>query len=876
MFDQKTINIPLSIRENGECFNCTTRLIDDIKRLKGIQQVEVAVEPCRLHIEYDPNFTSLEIIENFINRQGLRIKSHYDHRHYIIENLDCPDCAVKLEQRISRIEGVTWASLNFATSTIWFEYEPEAASLDTILSTIEKAGYAYQEPGISRVTHETSVSIFKLAGIDCADCTAKLQKKLARCDGVEHAEVNFAAATMTVKHDVSVINRADIMRIVSESGYTATLHDIGTKNITAKFFHVKNRRLLLTLLSALFILCGAVTPLLGRSLPIFSSQVFARYFTLADIFYLLAIITGGYYAARSGLYTILSKATDMNVLMTFAVLGAIAIGEVEEGAMVSFLFSLGNLLQSYTLDKTRNALRLLMDLAPREANLKTGGVLKKVPVSELKVNDVIVVKPGEKVPVDGVVIKGVSSVNESPITGESIPVEKNIGTMVLAGSINGPGVLEAKMEKRVEDSTLSRIIHLVEEAQAQKAPSQHFVEKFSKVYTPAVIIGSLLVMIVPPVLMAQPFIEWFYRGLMLLVISCPCALVISTPVSIVSAISCASRHGILIKGGAYLEEMAGISAIAFDKTGTLTRSRLEVTDLIPINGTTTRDLLYAAASLEMVSEHPLAKAVLKKAAADGLKYKEPLEFVSYPGQGIKARMDGEWGYAGNISFLADQGIPVSNFENHVQRLECEGKTTILVSLGDIQGIVSLADTPRKEASSCVRELKASGIKHIALISGDNERVVAAVAQSLGIDEYYAGMLPEKKVDAVSNIVLRYGKTAMVGDGINDAPALAAATIGIAMGVAGTDTAIETADIALMSDDLLKLPFLIHVARKTLTTIKTNIYFSILVKAGFILAVFLGVANLWMAVAADTGTSLLVTLNGMRLAAIKGPPKGKSA
>jgi Cd2+/Zn2+-exporting ATPase len=572
----------------------------------------------------------------------------------------------------------------------------------------------------------------------------------------------------------------------------------------------------------------------------------------------------------------MAKTTDMNVLMTFAVIGAVAIGEVEEGAMVSFLFSLGNLLQSYTLDKTRNALRLLMDLAPREANLKTGGVLKKVLVNTLNVNDVIVVKPGEMVPVDGVVTKGLSSVNESPITGESIPVDKIAGTMALAGSINGQGVLEIKTEKRVEDSTLSRIIHLVEEAQAQKAPSQHFVDNFSKVYTPAVIICSLLVMIVPPLLMAQPFSDWFYRGLMLLVISCPCALVISTPVSIVSAISCASKHGILIKGGAYLEEMAEISAIAFDKTGTLTRSRLEVTDLIPLNGTSARDLLQAAASLEMVSEHPLAKAILNKAASEGLKYNEPLEFVSYPGKGIKARMDGAWGYVGNLAFIADQGISVNNFETHVQRLECEGKTTILVSLGNIQGIVSLADIPRKEASSCVRELKASGIKHIGLISGDNERVVAAVALSLGIDEYYAGMLPEKKVDVVRNIVSRYGKTAMVGDGINDAPALAAATVGIAMGVAGTDTAIETADIALMSDDLLKLPFLIHVARKTLTIIKTNIYFSILVKAAFIMAVFLGVANLWMAVAADTGTSLLVTLNGMRLAAINSPPKGESA
>jgi Cd2+/Zn2+-exporting ATPase len=382
-------------------------------------------------------------------------------------------------------------------------------------------------------------------------------------------------------------------------------------------------------------------------------------------------------------------------------------------------------------------------------------------------------------------------------------------------------------------------------------------------------------MAVPPIVMTQSFTEWFYRGLMLLVISCPCALVISTPVSIVSAISCASRNGILIKGGAYLEEMAEISAIAFDKTGTLTRSRLEVTDLVPLNGVSPSDLLSAAACLEVVSEHPLAKAVLRKAVAEGVNYNEPLEFVSFPGQGIKARLNDAWGIVGNLSFVTAQGVPVSSFETHVQRLESEGKTTILVSLGRIQGILGIADALRAEAVSCVKDLKSSGIKHISLISGDNERVVSAMAQSLGITEYYAGMLPDQKVDAVKNIISRYGKTAMVGDGINDAPALASATIGIAMGVAGTDTAIETADIALMSDDLLKLPFLIHVARKTLTTVKTNIYFSILVKAAFIIAVFFGVANLWMAVAADTGTSLLVTLNGMRLAAIKSPPGGIS-
>jgi Cd2+/Zn2+-exporting ATPase len=573
---------------------------------------------------------------------------------------------------------------------------------------------------------------------------------------------------------------------------------------------------------------------------------------------------GGYYIARIAYHSLLARSLDMNVLMSIAIIGAIAIGEVEEGAMVVFLFSLGNLLQSYTLDKARNSLKLLMDLAPQEANLKKGGSLIRVPLSELTVGDLIVVKPGEKVPVDGVVLKGESAVNEAPITGESQPADKLPESKVFAGSINGPGALEVKMEKLAQDSTLSRIIHLVEEAQAQKAPSQNFVDRFSRIYTPLVILGAFLVMVIPPLFLSLPFTAWFYRGLMLLVISCPCALVISTPVSIVSAIACSSRNGLLIKGGAYLEEMGTIKAIAFDKTGTITRARPEVSDLLVLNGGKENDLLGIAASLEMKSEHPLSKAIIRKAQQRGVSFREPADVMAFAGKGIKGRLNGQWGYIGNLKFFVEEGLHVNAFESPVQKLEHEGKTTILLHWGNIQGVISFSDSPREEARKCIEELKKKGIKHITLLSGDNERVVSAMARQLGIEESIAGMLPEEKVDAVKKLLSRYGKVAMVGDGVNDAPALAASTVGIAMGVAGTDTALETADVALMSDDLLKLPFLVHLSRRTLATIKTNIGFSIVVKAAFIVLALLGLANLWMAVAADTGTSLLVTLYGMRL------------
>ncbi len=866
MLDKKTINIPVSIRENGECFNCTIRLIDAIKRLKGIQRVDIADEPCRLDITYDPNFTTIESIENYIIRQGLRIKSHYDHRHYMIEHLDCPDCALNLEQRISKIEGVTWVSLNFATATIWFEYEPEVVSLETIRSYLTKAGYCLKEPAVIQDKYEPTVSVFKIAGLDVPESAKTLHDKLTQCDGITQVEVNFPAAKLIVRHDSSIITASDIMRIAADAGYTAAIQLVEKKSMVSGFFHVTNRRLVLTGVSAFFIVCGFVVSLFDFSVP--TPFYPLRSALLVDLCYLSAIIFGGYYAARSGLNTLLAKSSDMNVLMTIAVIGAVTIGEIEEGAIVAFLFSLGNLLQSYTLDKTRNEIRSLMELAPREAHLKTAGVLKKVPISALQINDVVIVKPGEKIPADGIVLKGQSSVNESPITGESVPVAKYPGTMALGGTINGSGVLEIRVQKRAEDSTYSRIIHLVEEAQAQKAPSQQFVEKFSKVYTPAVILSALLIMALPPLFMSQPFKEWFYRGLMLLVISCPCALVISTPVSIVSAIANASRNGILIKGGAYLEEMARIQAMAFDKTGTITKSRLTVTDVIPLNASSSSDVLRAAACLEMVSEHHLSKAILKKATIEGITYHEPIEFIAYPGKGIKARINGDWGYAGSLGFFIDQGITVDAFKIQQQQLESEGKTTILVQLGDIQGIVGVADTVRSDAALCIQQLKSSGIKNISLISGDNEQVVAAMARQLGVTEYYASMLPEQKLEIINKIMECFGKTAMVGDGINDAPALAASTVGIAMGIAGTDTAIETADIALMSDDLLKLPFLIQIARKTLAIIKTNICISILVKMMFVIGVFAGFANLWLAVVADTGTSLLVILNGMRLANFK--------
>lgn len=858
------INIPLSLREAGDCFNCIARFKDDIRRLKGIKRVEEARDPSKILIEFDPNFTSLEVIESYASRQGLKLKTHYGHEHYNIEDLDCPDCALRLEQSISKIPGVTWVSLNYATSKIWLEYEPEEVTREHILSTIKKAGYQYSEPEVSTVATDLTHSSFDLEGLDCPDCASKLQKKISKLDGVHEVVVNFSTTSMTVKHESGKVNRADIMTAVEETGYKATISEGTTITESPHFFSFKNKKLLSPTLSGCFIIIAVVAHLLKNIIPFHPLVIADQEVTLSHLFYLCAILSGGYYVAKGGYHSLLAKTFDMNFLMSAAVIGALGIGEFEEAAIVVFLFSLGNTLQSYTMDKARNAIRLLMDLAPKEAHLKKGGRLIKVPVSELKIDDIIVVKPGEKVSIDGTITRGSSPIDESTITGESQPVDKMLGDRVFAGSVNGPGSLEVKVEKLAEDSTLSRVIHLVEEAQAQKAPSQNFVDTFSKVYTPSVIVGAVLITIIPPLFLSLPFTDWFYRGLMLLVISCPCALVISTPVSIVSAIACASRRGVLIKGGAYLEEMGTISSIAFDKTGTLTRSQFEVTDIVTISGSSKNDILGIAASLEMKSEHPLAKAILKKADQERILLKEPMDFSIYPGKGLKATIDGQTAYIGNLPFFHEQGISTAIYEGEIQRLENEGKTTILTHYNSTKGIIALADTPRKEARRCVEGLKKKGIKYIVMLTGDNERVAAAISEYLKVDSFQAAMLPEDKIDAIKGLLSKYEKVAMVGDGVNDAPALAVSSVGIAMGAASTDTALETADVALMSDDLLKLPFLVHLSRKTLSTIKVNIAFSLIVKAAFITLVFLGMANLWMAVAADMGTSLLVILYGMRL------------
>ena len=506
-----------------------------------------------------------------------------------------------------------------------------------------------------------------------------------------------------------------------------------------------------------------------------------------------------------------------------------------------------------------------MDLAPAEAIVRRNGHDRRVPVDDVRVGDTILVGPGEKLPLDGRVVAGDSYVNQAPVTGESLPIEKTAGDDVFAGSINGRGALDVLVTRLRRDSTLARIIHLVERAQAQRAPSQTFVDRFARVYTPAVLAIAVIVALAPPLILGGSWPTWLYRSLVLLVISCPCALVISTPVSIVSALAAAARKGVLIKGGAHLEKLASIRCIAFDKTGTLTHGRLHVVDVLPVNGVEPAEVLRLAASLEMRSEHPIGRAIVAYAASTGITPVPVDAFQAIPGRGAEAQLGAHHLVVGSHRLFEERGLCSLQMEAALDALTARGCGSVMVAAaGTAVGVIGVADEPRESARDTVDLLRKQGIQQVILLTGDQESAGRALAESLDLDGHRAALLPEDKVTAVEELRQRHGALAMIGDGVNDAPALAAADVGIAMGVAGTDAALETADVALMADELLKIPYAIRLSRATMRNIRANIAFSIVLKGAFLVLAVAGAATLWMAVAADMGASLVVIANALRL------------
>jgi Cd2+/Zn2+-exporting ATPase len=593
--------------------------------------------------------------------------------------------------------------------------------------------------------------------------------------------------------------------------------------------------------------------------------------TVSNSLLLVAIMVGGWKVFIKAFKAAKSFSLDMNFLMTIAVLGAILIGKWGEGAAVIVLFALSLALESYSASRTRRAIQSLMKLSPSQASVFRDGKEKIVPAKEISPGETIIVRPGECVALDGIVIDGSSSVNQSPITGEAIPVAKDMGATVFAGSINERGLLRVEVSRHYDDTTLARIIHLVENAQLKRAPVQTFVDKFARIYTPMVLGIAILVAIVPPLLYQGPFVEWFYRALVLLVIACPCALVISTPITIVSAITNAARHGILIKGGKHIESLSSLEAIAFDKTGTLTEGKSKITDVVPLNSFPRERIIELLAAIENRSEHHLASAVLEEAERHSISYAHIRvdDFEAIPGLGVRATIAGEDYYLGNHQLCEDRNYCSPIVEQTLEDLSRDGKTAVVLGREkEAIAIMAIRDRTRQQSRNVINTLRDIGIRHMVMLSGDHEEAAKQLAQEVGIKEYTAGLLPERKVDAVEDLKVRYGNVAMVGDGINDVPALAASSAGIAMGGNGTDAALETADVVLMSDDLSRLPLLLRLCRKAMSIIKQNIAIALLLKLIFLILSISGFATLWMAVLADDGAALVVILNGLRALSMK--------
>ena len=691
-------------------------------------------------------------------------------------------------------------------------------------------------------------SVFRIDGMDCQEEVAILERRLKHLAGLEAMSADVIGQRLLIKYDAARLSTSAIADAVAGTGMRAWL-----EHEAPRFVPGSRLRVWLLLASGAALAVGLAAGWFGAP----------RW--VAMMAYAAAVLTGGAQLAPRAAASVRARSIDIHILMTVAILGALAIGEWSEAATVVFLFALAQLLESRSMDRARHAIRALMDLTPPEAIVVRNGTDCRVPVDEVRIGDRLRIRPGDKIPLDGEVLAGASEVNQAPITGESLPLEKHAGDEVFAGTINGHGALDVRVTRLRRDTMLARIIHLVESAQAQRAPAQAFVDRFARYYTPLVIALAVGVAIVAPLITADPFSEWLYRALVLLVIACPCALVISTPVSVVSALAAAARHGVLVKGGVYLERAGSIRCVAFDKTGTLTEGRPVVARIETVNGWSEEQLLTVAASLEARSEHPIAQAIVRR-ASEQLETSLSVErFRALPGLGAEGLIDGTPAVAGNSRLFRERGLLTDTAAAISQRAEAAGQTAVFVAAdGLVRGALIVADRARPSARGVVELLRDQGLRPVVMLTGDNEGAAHSVASALAVDEYRAELLPEDKVAAVRALRQSYGTVAMVGDGVNDAPALAASDLGIAMGAAGSAAALETADVALMSDELSKIPFAVRLGRSTVRTIKTNVTLSIAVKAVFLALALTGHATLWMAIVADTGASLLVIANGLRL------------
>lgn len=760
------------------------------------------------------------------------------------DTAECAECVSRLTRTLSQLPGVSGVEYDSEKMSVLVGFDEDELSEARLDRAARDAGSAAS----AGVSHKA----FEVTGLDCPDCAATLDKSIANLDDVLAARLNFASGILVVEYRQDKDPTETVLRTIARMGYSV-LQPESSVDGADRF----SRQELAAAIAGALIVIGWLMGIIGVQ-------------PLATVAFAASIAVGGATTARRALASLSARALDMNVLMSVAVMGAAAIGEWSEGAMVVFLYSIGVALETRSLDRTRRSIRNLMQLAPPMARVVRDGAEVEVEPAAVLVGETLIVKSGERIAMDGVILHGLSAVDESPVTGESIPVEKGAGQEVYAGSLNTSGLLQVRVTRMVEDSTLARIIHLVEEAQARKAPTERLIDRFTRWYTPAVIALAVGIAVVPPALglalgwETGGFSEWFYRGLVVLVVSCPCALVISTPVAVVSAITRATRMGVLVKGGVFLERAAAAKVVALDKTGTITLGKPQVTQVEHLNGYTEREVLRLAAALEAGSTHPLARAVVEAAGSHGGEMH--LEsFHDFAGRGVRGVIDGVEYSLGSPAAALESGVVPSEVVPVVERLEDGGLTALVLSSNQtVLGVIGVADAVRSESAAAIEALTASGIGHVVMLTGDNERTARAVAAECGVADVRAALLPEDKVAYVEELRQRHGTVVMVGDGVNDAPALAAADIGVAMGAIGSDTALETADVALMRDDLTVLPDFLDLGRRTVANVRVNVAFSVLVKFAVLVMATFGVATLWMAVFADTGVALLVVLNGLRL------------
>ena len=812
-----------------------------------------------------------------------------------VPEMDCPSCAGKVESSVSELDGVTRIDARPTAGTLEVAYDSGAAAPDDVRGRVEAAGYD--------VADGETLSL-DVPEMDCPSCAGKVENALDGLSGVSAYDTRPTAGRVEVTYDPARTGRDAVVAAVEGAGYEVVDADDDSESGSVW----TGRRALQTWAGAALLLTGLSVEWAFPGANATLATALGRDVTVAWALYLGAVVAAGREIVRSGYYSARNRSLDIDFLMTAGVVGALVVGLPFEAATLAVLYSVAELMERYSMDRARNSLRELAELAPDTATVLRDGEERTVPAESVAVGERVAVRPGERVPLDGVVREGRSAVDESPVTGESVPVDKSPGDEVYAGSIADSGYLEVEATATAGDSTLSRVVEMVEDARANRTRREQFIDRFAAYYTPAVVAGSVLTFLLSPAVFDVTWTEAFRRALTLLVVACPCAFVISTPVSVVSGITSAARNGVLVKGGDHLEAMGAVRAVALDKTGTLTTGDLGVTDVVPLDGADETDLLALAGALEARSEHPIAAAITAYAAERGVERDVSVtDFEALAGEGVRADVDGVTRYAGKPGLFEDLGFDLGHAHvetdggasavgdgnatpcergacvdlasETVPRLQSEGKSVVLVGTEDrLEGVIAVADTVRPGAERAVTRLRELGVERVVMLTGDNERTARVIGRRVGVDEVRADLLPEDKVRAVEELVAEYGESdgrrsrsggvAMVGDGVNDAPALAAATVGVAMGAAGTDTALETADAALMGDDLRHLPYLYDLSRRTVGVIRQNVWASLAVKAVLAAGAPLGLVSVAAAVVVgDMGMSLGVTSNALRLAGV---------